>query len=123
MNKLIVTLATLATIAAASAAAQAGYRAAPSTSLTLKPSIGVTRLLILKCQAQGSPVEFPNDIVIRNGGASTVPAGTKVKWQMLGLNSSGVVTLPALGPGQQHFISNANPGGLEAGHPCTVKKI
>lgn len=78
----------------------------------------VTMFFSFGCVVQGTPVEFPDDIVITNKGPGTVPAGTKAKWTLA--NKTGVVTLPELAKGKTFFVANAFPGGLAAGTPCTA---
>lgn len=73
------------------------------------------------CVVNGTPVEFPNDIWIVNQGSVATKAGLTVQWQTQNNAFSGVVTIPALQPGQGHFVSNALPGGLVAGTPCFAK--
>lgn len=106
-------------------AAHAEYRRAPISHSVLKAAKGPTLQLLYKfgCQAQGTPVEFPNDIVIVNKSAHAIPAGTKVKWKMVSMNVSGIKVLPNLAPGAHVFIANAVPGGIPAGSACTVQKI
>lgn len=72
------------------------------------------------CRAQGTPVEFPNDIVIINKGPGVVPQGTQVHWEIAKPNYKGNYTLPALNQGQHIFISGVAGSGVQAGTPCTV---
>ena len=73
------------------------------------------------CVVNGTPVEFPNDIFIVNQSGVALQARTQVKWNTQNNAFSGVVQLPAMQPGQAHFVSNALPGGLPAGTPCSAK--
>jgi hypothetical protein len=120
-------IASTAVIAAAlfASGAQAEYRL--SNQLTRTMTIGKAPVLQFlpkfECRAQGTPVEFPDDIIIINKSSYAIAAGTQVKWQMVQLNSSGYKTLPQLAPGQHVFISHANPGGVPAGAACTVPKL
>ena len=73
----------------------------------------------LACAVRGTPVEFPNDIVIWPQ-SYWVPAGTIASWSVPGSIFHGTVALPSLSHGQSFFVSNAIPGGLPAETPCTV---
>lgn len=74
----------------------------------------------IACVADGTPVEFPNDLVFTNRGA-VIPAGTKLNWAMVGHGFSGVYTLgSALQTGGAVRVSNVLPGGVEAGKSCQV---
>lgn len=124
MKTLIATTALIASALLASGA-QAEYRLSNQFSQTMtiaKPPI-LQILPKFECRAQGTPVEFPDDIVIINKSSYAIAAGTMVKWQMVGLNSSGYKILPQLAPGGHVYIAHANPGGVQAGAPCTVKKL
>lgn len=71
------------------------------------------------CVADGTPVEFPNDLVLSNKGASAIPAGTKVNWAMAGYGFSGVHTLSSsLQSGASVRVSNVLGSGVEAGKAC-----
>lgn len=76
----------------------------------------------LTCRAQGTPAEFPDDIVVINNGPGTVPSGSKIHWTMASPAHSGDYTLTAaLAPTKGTFIDGVLPGGVEAGKPCTAK--
>ena len=71
----------------------------------------------LDCRAYGTPIDFPDDIILTNEGPGTVRAGTRIRWRMEGGNG-GVHVLPALAPKQSTYIFNANPGGIPTGRKC-----
>jgi hypothetical protein len=76
----------------------------------------------LACRAQGTPSEFPDDIVVINNGPGTVPSGSKIHWTMASPAHSGDYTLTAaLAATKGTFIDGVLPGGVEAGKPCTAK--
>lgn len=78
----------------------------------------------LQCRAQGTPVEFPNDVVVINSGVGTIATGTKIEWKMTQGNFSGVYTLSSpLAPKEGAFISSVLPGGVPAATPCTAKVV
>ena len=71
----------------------------------------------LDCRAHGTPIDFPDDIIVTNEGPGFVRAGTKIRWQMDG-GSHGVHVLPALAPTESTYIFKANPGGIPTGRKC-----
>ena len=73
----------------------------------------------LDCRAHGTPIDFPDDIIVTNEGPGFVRAGTKIKWQMDG-GSQGVHVLPALAPTESTYIFKANPGGIPTGRKCSA---
>jgi len=122
MTRLAYKIAAVAAVIAVSAnvVAAANTTRKPKASQTLqkvKPSI-LQYAVKFDCKAQGTPVEFPNDLVVVNKGPGSISAGTKINWRMENSFTQGSYVLPALAPNQQAFISNANPGGLPAGTKC-----
>ena len=122
MTRLAYKIAAVAAIIAVSAnvVAAANTTRKPQASQTLqkvKPST-LHYAVTFDCKAQGTPVEFPNDLVVVNKGPGNISAGTKINWRMENSFAQGSYVLPALAPNQQAFISNANPGGLPAGTKC-----
>lgn len=122
MTRLAYKIAAVAAVIAVSAnvVAAANTTRTPQASQTLqkmKPSI-LQNAVKFDCKAQGTPVEFPNDLVVVNKGPGSISAGTKINWRMENSFTQGSYVLPALAPNQQAFISNANPGGLPAGTKC-----
>ena len=95
------------------------FRPMAPPTLQIKPSLKVI-LYKLTCQAQGTPVEFPNDIVITNDGPGAVPNGTKIHWEIAAPHYEGSYTLPALPMGQHVFLNGVAGAGVPAGTPCTV---
>lgn len=97
---------------------------------TNKPSPPVTRAPVkpiqiaikkVACSTAGSPVEFPSGMMISNTGTVVLKAGTKIYWEFT-KGAKGTHTLDAdLAPGKGVFKGAVNPGGLEAGSPCTAK--
>lgn len=77
------------------------------------------------CSVAGTPVEFPDDIVIVNKGLAKLVAGTKIKWSIPGYATyAGVHTLVAdLGPGQGVKLNGVLGSGVEAGHACAAKAL
>lgn len=77
-------------------------------------------ILRVACVANGTPSEFPNDILFTNRG-SKLNAGTKLRWTFTSPNHTGTFTLAsALNPGAAVRASNVIPGGIEAGRFCSV---
>lgn len=91
-----------------------------SSKALSKAQKGLQQIAKFDCRAQGTPVEFPDDLVIVNKGAGTIAAGTKVNWRMENSFVQGSYVLPALAPNQHVFVNHANPGGLPAGAKCFV---
>ncbi|MCP3970714.1 MAG: hypothetical protein GY717_10460 [Rhodobacteraceae bacterium] len=121
---------------AAAAIAMTGFTAAqagsstPTLSRSVDPGVAsvirgpvINMKISFTCAVNGTPVEFPNDIMIVNPHAFATDAGVKVAWATQNNAFSGVLTLPTLQPGQMHFVSNALPGGLPAGTPCSAQQI
>lgn len=73
------------------------------------------------CRVQGSPVEFPDDLMVWNTSGYTVPHGTKVKWRVNGSQIAGVATLPQMAPGAGVSLSNVLGNGMSGG-TCTITK-
>ena len=70
----------------------------------------------------GSPVEFPDDIRITNPHNFATDAGIVVAYNAP-YGNTGTVVLPALAPGAGFHVSNAVPGGVTAGAPCSASQI
>jgi hypothetical protein len=73
------------------------------------------------CVVQGSPVEFPDDIYVKNTGNVTVFKGTIVHWSIPNTGREGDYVLTEdLAPGKSMFFSGVVGGGLSAGTKCGV---
>jgi hypothetical protein len=82
----------------------------------VKPSLG--------CVVQGTPVEFPDDIVLKNAGMIIVAKGTKIHWSIPGTTRQGDYTFTEdLAVGATKMLSGVLPGGHPAGAPCTVNVL
>ena len=77
--------------------------------------------LSFACEVAGTPVEFPNDIRISNPYNFTVQAGTVAHYSAP-FGNTGTVVLPELAPGAGIYVSNAVPGGITAGTPCSASQ-
>lgn len=73
----------------------------------------------LDCHAHGTPIDFPDDILVTNEGPGTVRAGTRIRWRMESGND-GTYALPALAPKESTYIFAVNPGGISTGSRCTA---
>jgi len=124
MTRFAYTIAAVAAVLAVSAnvvTAGNSARKAPSSQVLQKaPSKGLHYAVKFDCRAQGTPVEFPDDLVVVNEGPGSIAAGTKINWRMDNSFTQGSYVLPALAPNQHVFISNANTGGLPAGTKCSA---
>jgi hypothetical protein len=124
MKRMLKTLAVAAAaVSATSAIAAPTLQWGPATNdLVLKQQKQTLKLYYkFECRVQGTPVEFPNDIVIVNKSVFTIPAGTTIHYKVPGSWWKSAVT-PSLTPGAGMFVANAIPGGLVAGTPCQAKK-
>lgn len=68
------------------------------------------------CVVQGSPVEFPDDLYMKNAGNVVLPKGTKISWAIPNTVRKGTYTLTAdLAVGSGTIASGLLPGGHPAG--------
>lgn len=75
----------------------------------------------LTCAVDGTPAEFPNDILIANTGLIEIPARTRIVWQVESPRVGGTAVLAkALKPGKFTRANDVLRNGIEAGTPCTV---
>ncbi|MFA6955635.1 MAG: hypothetical protein WC538_07175 [Thermoanaerobaculia bacterium] len=74
------------------------------------------------CVVQGSPTEFPDDVLITNKLTTTVAKGKTIHWSIPNTTRQGdyVLTEDLLG-GKSVFVSGAVPGGMSAGVKCDAK--
>lgn len=76
----------------------------------------------LSCKVWGTPVEFPDQVLLTNDGNIAIPAGTKVHWQTRDHARSGNFTLPkTLAVGKSAYAPE--PGGYARGAPCDVSFV
>lgn len=89
----------------------------PRVISTTKP----VALAQFDCIVQGSPSEFPDDIMITNKGATTVPKGKTFHWTIPNTSRQGdwVLTSDLLA-GKSVFASGVVGGGHPAGAKCTA---
>jgi len=81
-------------------------------------------IIKLGCVHEGTPVDFPDDIVITNITGPTLKKGTYIKWESYHGTYQGVVKLDKdLSKGKSIFVPNAFPGGIEAGRKCKAQVI
>ena len=75
----------------------------------------------LICKVQGTPIDFPNDVVLLNEGLGPVPKGTVVQWAIDKQQSQGSYTFnAALGHKQGVTLLDVLPFNIEAGTPCRI---
>jgi hypothetical protein len=78
----------------------------------------------LSCVVQGTPVEFPDDIVLKNVGMVVVAKGTKIHWAIPATTRQGDYTFTEdLAVGASKMVPGVLPGGHPAGAPCTVNVL
>ncbi|HSM41236.1 MAG TPA: hypothetical protein VK862_10840 [Afifellaceae bacterium] len=122
-TRIAASAAMLAIMAGTVSAASLSRSGATKQVLQQAPSKPLALAYSFECRAQGTPVEFPDDLVVINKGPGSVAAGTTVNWRMENTFIQGSYVLPAMAPNQHVFIINANPGGLPAGAKCFVWKV
>jgi hypothetical protein len=80
--------------------------------------------LKLNCFVAGTPVEFPDDLVISNAGLIAVPAGTKIQWSVAVAGEYGFAVLAkTLTPGKSVKLNSVLEGGVELGSACAITAI
>jgi hypothetical protein len=80
--------------------------------------------LRLNCAVAGTPVEFPDDLVIANAGLIDVAAGTQIQWQIAAAGQSGIAVLAkTLKPGKSVKFNGVLAGGVEIGTACAITAI
>ena len=111
----------LATLAATALVLMTSF--AQAGNYTVESSRPVLKLAkIAGCQLASG--EFPDDIFVINKGAAVLKAGTKVTWSLPDTYAKGTYTLIAdLAAGNSVFVSNAIPGGVEAGNASKAKVL
>ena len=114
-----------ATLAVASVASADTKTLTPLTQkplLMARPKISTLQISYsVGCVVRGTPVEFPNDIVLSNEGAFTIPVGLKVDWVVPpGAYKGSYTFAAALKPGENVMLANAMSGEAGAETPCTV---
>ncbi len=95
---------------------------APPAEGTLTGAADVDLAAIsLTCAVDGTPAEFPNDILIANTGLVEIPARTRIVWRIESPRVGGTAVLAkALKPGKFTRANDVLRNGIEAGTPCTV---
>jgi len=80
--------------------------------------------LKLACKAQGSPPDFPSDLLLTNIGATAVPSGTRIRWAMnYDHSKNGNYQFTAsLSQGKSRYVPGV-AGGTGRGAPCTVSYL
>ena len=107
-----------------------------SATVYAKPRVNVTRStpvkaqklrrdtnvnpVILACKVQGTPSEFPNDLVVKNKGKETVKAGMFLFWSVKGRKGEFKLQKD-LKSGDFVMINDVLGGGMEAGLECRVE--
>lgn len=76
----------------------------------------------IACQVAGTPVEFPDDLLLINQGAA-LSAGTTIKWKVKSAGQGYVQLASDLPTGGSVKASGVLEGGVEAGKPCTAKIV
>lgn len=93
--------------------------------IAVKPAGTVPAVpMLLPCVVQGSPVEFPNDLLITNNRTTTIPKGKIIHWSMPNTSIQGDYTLTEdLLPQKSMYMYEILGGGMSAGLKCnaTVK--
>jgi hypothetical protein len=117
----------LAGLATATAAHAQVYRLAPAQTtpnavMQANPNI-ILPHPTMSCIVQGTPVEFPSDVLLRNTSSYTLPAGKWVYWY-LHSQANGWHQLSApLGANAAFYLNNVIPGGWSAGATCSAQVL
>jgi hypothetical protein len=115
---------TLVAIVLAATAATASAHAQSFKPVTRDMHRAAPYVVPLGCEINGSPAEFPNDLVFFNRGSVTLMAGHKIAWRTFGPAYQNTYTLTAeLRPGAAVRANNVLPGGIEAGKPCQARAL
>jgi hypothetical protein len=112
----------------ASNAGTPGGAGAPGTGnpgLNSYPEVAKLNIgLRLNCAVAGTPVEFPDDLVIANAGLIELAAGTQIQWQVAAAGQSGIAVLAkTLRPGKSLKLNGVLAGGVQIGTPCAIVAI
>lgn len=108
-------------LAGTSASAQAPYRP-QSGPMTFNPGALQVYAPKLNCFIGGTPIEFPDDVVLANVGVSTIQPGTKVHWSIQNYQGNYTFNAP-LTPNHVVLISGVVAAYLGAGTPCSVNFV
>ena len=116
----IATMAALIGIALSATAAHSAM-VMPAQRMQVMPAQQIfLPIYSLSCVVQGTPVEFPNDVMIRNTGYTTIAAGTWIKWYLHASANGWHQLAQPLAPNQHLFLNNIM-GGWPAGASCTAQ--
>ncbi len=114
--KKIVSAAVLLLALTASASAQ--IPVANKVPLPAKGTIAINVVKAAGCTVAGTG-EFPAGIQLVNTGTVALPAGTAIDY-VVKARSGTVKLTKILDPKATEFFNGVNPGGVEAGSPCTA---
>ena len=116
-------LAAMAAAIAATGIAATAY-AQQGPKLIKRETVKMNPFVVLGCEINGSPAEFPNDLVFTNTSQKVLPAGKKIQWRTHGPVYQNSYTLKAdLKPGAGVRAFDVLPGGIEAGKPCSASAL
>jgi hypothetical protein len=100
-----------------------GVKPAPGKPGTVKKGLTVQMLdVAIACQVAGTPVEFPDDLLLTNKGP-TLSSGTTIKWKVKSAGQGYVQLTSDLPSGASVKARNVLAAGVEAGKPCTAKIV
>jgi hypothetical protein len=93
----------------------------PAQMQAVRKPVAVSMIQTFDCVVQGTPTEFPDDIVITNKGAGTIAKGKVFHWTIPNTSRQGdwVLTQDLLG-GKSVLASGVVGGGHPAGAKCTA---
>ncbi|MBI2212322.1 MAG: hypothetical protein HYU52_01635 [Acidobacteria bacterium] len=95
----------------------------PAVAQRVPAAQAIAEMRKVECVVQGNPVEFPDDLYIKNAGNAVIAKGWIVDWSIPNTSRKGKYTLAAdLAVGAGVLASGQLPGGHPAGQiaPCTV---
>ena len=113
-------------LATATAAHAQVYRLAPaqtpSAVMQANPNI-IVPLPTVSCVVQGTPVEFPSDVLIRNTSSYALPAGKWIYWHLHNQAYGWHQLSAPLAANAAFYLNNVIPGGWPAGATCSAQVL
>ena len=93
----------------------------PKRTMKLKATRAgaATEAVKLNCKIAGTPVEFPNDLMVINEGKSAIKKGTTLIWKTKGEKGSHIMKKD-LATGESVSLSDVLKNGESAGNKCQV---
>ena len=121
MSKIILSLLAVFVVVPAYAKPTVQVKRSPrAATANVAKGKNVIKSIKLSCTVAGSPVEFPNDLMIKNEGLGIVKKGMILTWATKGEKGKHVVT-ENLEPSKTLRLNDVLKRSLEAGTKCSIK--